>query len=54
MNLFDINFNNNENKFSSLAYGCRNDVTVLDKLDYLSLVQKTSFCRWSTHFNVSV
>ena len=33
MNFFNINFNNNENKFLSLAYGCRNDVVVLDKFD---------------------
>ena len=33
LNLFDINFNNNENKFLSLVYGCRNDVAVLDKFD---------------------
>ena len=30
-NLFNINFNNNKNKLLSLAYGCRNDVAVLDK-----------------------
>ena len=33
LNLFNINFNNNENKFLSLAYGCRNDVTVLNEFD---------------------
>ena len=33
LNFFNINFNNNENKFLSLAYGCRNDVVVLDKFD---------------------
>ena len=33
MNFFNINFNNNENKFLSLAYGGRNDVVVLDKFD---------------------
>ena len=33
LNLFNINFNNNEHKFSSLAYGCRNDVDVLSKFD---------------------
>ena len=33
MNLFNINFNNNENKFLSLAYGCRNNVAVLNKFN---------------------
>ena len=33
LNLFNISFNNNENKFLSLAYGCRNDVAVLNKFD---------------------
>ena len=33
MNFFNINFNNTENKFLSLAYGGRNDVVVLDKFD---------------------
>ena len=33
MNLININFNENENKFISLAYGCRNDVAVSDKFD---------------------
>ena len=31
LNLFNINFNNNDNKFLSLAY--RNDVAVLNKFD---------------------
>ena len=30
---FNINFNNSEDKFLSLAYGCRNNVAVLDKFD---------------------
>ena len=30
---FSINFNNNESNFLSLAYGCRNDVTILIKFD---------------------
>ena len=30
---FNINFNNKENKFLSLDYGCRNNVAVLNKLD---------------------
>ena len=33
INLFNTNFNNNENKFVSLTYGCRNDVAVSDKFD---------------------
>ena len=32
-NFFNINFNNNENIFLSLAYGCRNDVALLNKFD---------------------
>ena len=31
--LFNINFDNIENRFLSLAYGCRNDETVLNKFD---------------------
>ena len=33
LNFFNINFNNNENKFLSLAYTCRKNVPVLDKFD---------------------
>ena len=33
LNLFNINFNNNENKFLSLASVCRNGVAVLSKFD---------------------
>ena len=33
LNLFNINFNSNENKFLSLASGCRNDNAVLSKFD---------------------
>ena len=33
LNLFDINFNNNKNKFLSLAYECRKDVAVSNKFD---------------------
>ena len=33
LNFFNINFNNSEDKFLSLAYGCRNNVAVLDKFD---------------------
>ena len=32
-NVFNINFNNNENKFLSIPYGCRNDEAVLNKFD---------------------
>ena len=31
LNFFNINFNNNEDKILSLAYGCRNDVASLKK-----------------------
>ena len=30
---FNIHFKNNQNKFLSLAYGCRNEVAVVDKFD---------------------
>ena len=30
---FNINFNNDDNKFLSLAYACRNNVAILDKFD---------------------
>ena len=33
LNVFNFNFNNNENKFLSLAYVCRNDLAVLKKFD---------------------
>ena len=33
LNLFNINFNKNENKLLSLPYGRRNDVAVLNKFD---------------------
>ena len=33
MNLFNVNFNNNENKFLSLAYGSRSDAAFLNKFD---------------------
>ena len=33
LNLFNINFNKNENKFLSLAYVCGNDNAVLNKFD---------------------
>ena len=33
LNFFSVNFNNNDNKFLTLGYGCRNDVALLDKFD---------------------
>ena len=33
LNFFNVDFNNNENKFSSLAYRCRNDAALLNKFD---------------------
>ena len=33
LNLFNINFNNNETRFLRLAYRCRNDVVVLNKFN---------------------
>ena len=33
LNVFNSNFNNSEDKFLSLDYGCRNNVAVLDKSD---------------------
>ena len=44
LNFFNINFNNSEDKFLSLAYGPRNNVAVLDKFDtygVLSLVSRS-------------
>ena len=32
LNLFHINFNNNEHKFLSLVHGCRNKVAILDAI----------------------
>ena len=44
MNLFNINFNNNENEFLSLAYRCRKDGAVPEKFDsngvYLFSIKK--------------
>ena len=37
LNLFNIKFNKNENKFLSLAYGCRNDVPVLNNFDAIGV-----------------
>ena len=33
LKFFNINFNNSEDKFFILAYGCRNNLAVLDKFD---------------------
>ena len=33
LNFFNINFNNSEDRFLSLTYGCGNNVAVLDKFD---------------------
>ena len=33
LNFFNITFNKNEDKLLSLAYGCRNNVAILDKVD---------------------
>ena len=33
LRFFNINFNNSEDKFLSFAYGCRNNLAVLDKFD---------------------
>ena len=44
LNFFNINFNNSEDKFLSLAYGPRNNVAVLDKFEtygVLSLVSRS-------------
>ena len=50
LNFFNINFDNNESKFLSLAYGCTNDVVVLNKFDvnrvYIFSFKKNAFiCR---------
>ena len=42
LNLFNINFNKNENKLLSLPYGRRNDVAVLNKF-YANKVSILSF-----------
>ena len=55
-NLFNISYNNNENKILSLAYGCRNDTAVLNKINAngVSILdfKKHAFCQQSIHFNV--
>ena len=33
LNFFKINFNNDGNKYSSLVYGCINNIAILDKFD---------------------
>ena len=52
LNFFNINFNI-KNKFLSLAYGCRNNVAILDKFDAKG-ASIFRFCRQSIHFNVSL
>ena len=57
LNFFNINFNNNEKKFLSLAYGFRNDVAVLDKFDTdgVSVLSfKKMIYQQSIHSNVSL
>ena len=55
-NLFNISYNNNENKILSLAYGCRNDTAVLNKIkckwSLYPRFQETCFWQQSIHFNV--
>ena len=50
---FNVDFND-ENKFLSLAYGCRNDVAVFNKFDanalYILVFRKYAHA----HFNVSL
>ena len=36
LNFFNIHFNNNQNKFLSLAYGCRNEVAVVRNMIFLT------------------
>ena len=53
LNFLDTNFYNNQNKFLSLVYVCRNDVAVLDKfvlMKYQSLVLSYIFSENSKHF----
>ena len=47
LNFFNINFNNHENRFLSLAYGCRNYIALLNKFDAngVSKFQETCSCR---------
>ena len=58
LNFFNINFNNNENEFLSLAYGCKNDVAVLDKFDANGASIFRYFFKHAfadgIHFNVSL
>ena len=46
LSLFYIGFNNKENKFLSLVYGCTNDTTVLDKF-YTKGVSIFSFKKYN-------
>ena len=58
LKLFSINFKNNISKFLNLAYGCRNNVAILNKFDVNGVSvfssNKTYFCRQVIHFNVSL
>ena len=53
VDFFNVDFNN-ENKFLSLAYGCRNDVAVFNKFDAnavsILIFRKHAYA----HFNVSL
>ena len=59
LNVFNINFNNNENKFLSLAYGCKNDIAVLNKFDangvsILSFKKHPCTCKARIFSNVAI
>ena len=58
LNIVNINFNNNKNKFLSLAYGCRNDAAILNKFDAsrVSILsfKKHVFFSTGIHFDVSL
>ena len=59
LNLFSIVFNINNDKVSSLANGCRNDVTVSNKfyanrVSILNFFLETSFCQRSIQSIVSL
>ena len=56
LNFFNINFNNSEDTFLSLVYGCRNNVAVLDKFhtNGVSIFSFTKGDFTDIHFNVSL
>ena len=58
LKFFNINFKSNISKFLNLAYGCRNNVAILNKFDANGVStfnsDKTCFCRQVIHFNVSL